>query len=174
MNVYKINNKNAQGVSTLMVRIKPAWWPAFSNAYKQLTDVEEGIDTVGWFLGTDEDHPVGWVLCRELKGYRSIELECCGYDDEGVFKLEHKLRELFDTIAAYGKAKGYTTFRTSMSTVGFCIDGKAIDDIPAALKSLKTNRVDYQWLLAYGFRVIGLLPNAYGDNCHLIMFAKGL
>ena len=56
----------------------------------------------------------------------------------------------------------------------FNIDGMEIVDIPNAIRSLKTNRIDYQWLLNYGFKVIGIHPNAYGNNTHVILFAKAL
>lgn len=49
-----------------------------------------------------------------------------------------------------------------------------IKDIPKAISSLETKRIDYHWLLDYGFRVIGIHPNAYGNNSHLILFAKAL
>lgn len=49
-----------------------------------------------------------------------------------------------------------------------------ITDIPKAIGSLETDRIDYKWLLDYGFRVIGIHPNAYGNNSHVILFAKEL
>lgn len=51
----------------------------------------------------------------------------------------------------YAKSKGYTTLRTGMSSLDFNIDGQRIDNIAEALESLKTQRVDYYWLLDYGF-----------------------
>lgn len=169
-----MDRENARPVAALMTGIRSIWWPDFEDAYGQLTDIRQSIGTVGWVLGEDEAHPRGFALCRELKGYRAIELECCGYDDGGVFKLEHKLETLFDEIARYGRAKGYTTFRTGMSTEHFNIDGGEIEDIPGAIEALATDRIDYHWLLDYGFRVIGIQPNAYGGNRHLILMAKAL
>ncbi len=174
MKVIRIDDENAKAVASLMTKIKPIWWQDYNDAYGQLINIEESIGTVGWFIGDDADHPKGWALFRELKCYKAIELECCGYDDNGIFKLEHKLKELFDTASEYAKSKGYTSFRTGMSTVNFNIDGKDINDIPEAIKNLQTDRIDYKWLLEYGFRVIGLQPNAYGERCHLILLAKAL
>ena len=67
-----------------------------------------------------------------------------------MFKLEHKLKDLFDKASEYANSKGYTTLRTGMSSMDFNIDGMEIADIPDAIHSLKTNRIDYQWLLNYG------------------------
>ena len=174
MQVFRLNRENAEAAGRLMTDIRPVWWPDFQDAYGQLTDIEESIETVGWLLGEDEAHPKGWALCRELKCYSAIELECCGYDDNGIFKLEHKLGALFDVIADYGRAKGYAVFRTGMSTESFNIDGRPLDDIPKAMERLETDRVDFHWLLNYGFRVIGIQPNAWENNRHLILFALSL
>lgn len=56
----------------------------------------------------------------------------------------------------------------------FNIDGVDIENIPEAILSLETDRIDYKWLLDYGFKVIGIHPNAYGNNSHVILFAKAL
>lgn len=174
MNIVALNSENAKTVAALMHRMKPEWWPTFEEAYGQLTNIDESIGTVGWFLTDEEGIPVGWTLFRELKCYLSLELECSGFNDNGVFKLEHKLKDLFDTAEAYARAKGYTTLRTGMSSMDFNIDGKELSDIPEAIRTLKTNRIDYAWLLDYGFRVIGIHPNAYGNQSHVILFAKEL
>lgn len=174
MDIFKLDNQNASHVANLMTTIRSQWWPSYEDAYGQLTDIDESIGTVGWYLGADEAHPKGWILCRELRGYRAIELECSGYDDDGVFKLEHKLGDLFDIAGDYARERGYTTFRTGMSSLDFDIHGKPIDSIPEAITNLTTDRVDYHWLLNYGFRVIGIQPNAYEKNYHLIMLAKEL
>ena len=125
-------------------------------------------------LEDDSGRPVGWALFRELKGYLTLELECSGYDDHGVFKLEHKLKDLLDTAVAYAGAQGFTALRNGMSSVGFNIDGKPLEDIPEAMRSLSTERVDYHWMLDYGFRVVGIQPNVYRNNCHLILLVKEL
>ena len=174
MKIVPLNNENAKAVAELMHGIKPEWWPTNEDAYGQLTNIEESIGTVGWYLEDEQGKPLGWTLFRELKGYLSLELECSGYNDEGVFKLEHKLGALFEEAERYARSKGYTTLRTGMSSVDFNIDGKAIDDIPEAIRTLSTERVDYFWLLNYGFKVIGIHPNAYGNNMHLILLAKPL
>lgn len=174
MNIVKLDNENAKGVAALMHKMKPEWWTTFEEAYGQLTDIDESIGTIGWFLEDENGTPIGWALFRELKCYLSLELECSGFNDNGVFKLEHKLQDLFDKASEYAKSIGYTTLRTGMSSMDFNIDGKELEDIPTAIGSLETNRVDYKWLLNYGFKVIGIHPNAYGNNSHVILFAKAL
>ena len=159
MNVYQINSENAKSVARLMHRIKPEWWPALEDAYGQLTDIDQTIKTVGWYMGENSEQPKGWILCRELVGYRALELECSGFDDNGACKLEHKLGDLFQIAERYAKNKGYLTFRSGISSIGFNIHGKPID---------------YKWYLAQGFRVIGIQPNAYENGFHLIMLGKDL
>ena len=166
MKVSALDHRNAKEVAELMHRIKPDWWPSAADAYGQLTDLSETIGTIGWVLEDDSGRPVGWTLFRELKGYLTLELECSGYDDHGVFKLEHKLKDLLDTAVAYAGAQGFTALRNGMSSVGF--------NIPEAMRSLSTERVDYHWMLDYGFRVVGIQPNVYRNNCHLILLVKEL
>lgn len=173
MNVVELNQYNAVDVANLMHELKPEWWSTYEEAYGQLTDIEESISTIGWVL-MDKEVPVGWTLFRDLKCYMSLELECSGFNDNGVFKLEHKLNDLFDEAESYAKSKGYTTLRTGMSSVDFNINGKKIEDISEAMNSLSSERIDYHWLLEYGFKVMGIQPNAYGNNMHLIMFVKEL
>ncbi|MBP7509726.1 MAG: hypothetical protein KA807_18075 [Prolixibacteraceae bacterium] len=85
-------------------------------------------------------------MCRELVGYRAIDLECSGFDDNGTFKLEHKLGQLFQVAQEYARKKGYLTFRSGISSVGFNIHGKEIQNIPDAIHSLSCERIDYCWL----------------------------
>ncbi|MDY5252783.1 MAG: hypothetical protein SPH32_08620 [Erysipelotrichaceae bacterium] len=172
MNIIEINSENAKHVASLMHNIKPEWWPTCEEAYNQLTNIEESIGTTGWFLADEDGTPIGWALFRELKCYLSLELECSGFNDNGLFKLEHKLKDLFDKATEYAISKGYTTIRTGMSSVDFNIDGLEINNISEAISSLETNRIDYHWLLDYGFKVIGIHPNAYRNNSHLILLAK--
>lgn len=115
------------------------------------------------------------MLCRELKAYQSLELECCGYDDNGTFALEHKLGPLFDTMCAYAKSKGYLTLRTAMGSAQFSIHNRTLGNIGDELNRLSDeNRVDYHWLLEYGFQVVGIQPHALGHNYHCILLTKDL
>lgn len=113
-------------------------------------------------------------MCRELVGYRALELECSGFDDRGTFKLEHKLGDLFRTAEEYAREKGYLTFRSGISSLGFNIHENPIENIPTAIAGLQSERVDYLWYLEQGFRVIGIQPNAYRRGFHLIILGKDL
>ena len=81
---------------------------------------------------------------------------------------------LFLVAEEYARGKGYLTFRSGMSSVGFNIHGKPVDDIPGAIAGLRCERIDYKWYLAQGFRVIGIQPNAYEIGSHLILLGKDL
>ncbi|MEG0176493.1 hypothetical protein [Anaerorhabdus sp.] len=174
MEIFELDNDSINYVATLMTHSKPEWWPTREEAYGQLYDINEAIKTVGWVIGEDRQHPRGWILCRELIGYRTLELECCGYDDHGEFKLEHKLGDLIETAEKYAKSKGYLTLRSGISSIGFNIHNQKIMDISHAIKNLQCDRVDYLWYLEHGFKVIGIQSNAYEVGFHLILLAKDL
>lgn len=173
MKIFKLTKERIPAVAQLMCTIKPNWWD-YEGAFGQLSDINESIKTAGWYLGEDELHPKGWILCREFIGYRAIELECSGFDDNGIFKLEHKLVELINIASQYAKEKGYLTFRNGISSIGFNIHGQEIDNISEAIQNLTCERTDYKWMLDYGFRVIGIQPNAYEKGFHMILLAKDL
>lgn len=173
MKVYPLTPSAIPAVAQLMSTIQPEWWD-YDGAYGQLSDVHKTIKTVGWYLGEGIDHPKGWLLCRELVGYRALEIECSGFDDNGVFKLEHKLGELFAAAESYAREKGYTTLRSGISSVGFNIHGQEITNIPEAIAGLNCDRIDYLWYLGHSFRVIGIQTNAYEKGSHLILLGKEL
>lgn len=174
MAIYKMDEHNIPAVATLMKTIMPEWWD-YDGAVGQLTDIDETIGSIGWLIGDDESHPKGWVFFRELKRYLSIDLECCGYDDNGTFALEHKLKELLDTACEYAKSKGYLTIRTAKGSTQFSIHNRPLGDIGDEIVNLKAdNSIDYDWLLAYGFKVVGIQPHAYGKNYHCILLTKDL
>jgi hypothetical protein len=138
MEIYMLNESNIPTVAKFMSTIQPVWWN-YEGALGQLGNIEETIETIGWFIGENEKQPKGWVLCRELKCYKAIELECCGYEDNGTFALEHKLGELFDVICEYAKGKGYLTFRSGMSSQQFNIHGRELGNIGEEINNLKTD-----------------------------------
>lgn len=59
MNIYRLDEENASLVAKLMNRMKPEWWPSEEDAYGQLTNIDETIKTVGWYMGEDAKAPKG-------------------------------------------------------------------------------------------------------------------
>ena len=173
MDIYKLTPHAVPALAKMMSTLKPEWWD-YEGAYGQLSNIDESIKTIGWYCTDDTGNPNGWILCRELLCYNALELECSGYNDGGVFKLEHKLEPLMDAAEKYAKEKGYLTFRSGISSMDFNIDGMDIPDISDAIKNLRSDRTDYLWYLSKGFRVIGIQPNAYEKGSHLILLAKDL
>lgn len=173
MDIFKLTPETIPALATMMSTLKPEWWD-YEGACGQLGNIDESIRTVGWYLGEDADHPKGWILCQELLCYNALELECSGFNDNGEFKLEHKLGDLMETAEQYAKQKGYLTFRSGISSIGFNIHGKEITSIPDAIADLKCDRIDYLWYLEHGFRVIGIQPNAYEKGFHLILLGKDI
>lgn len=173
MEIYSITQQALPALARLMSTLKPDWWD-YQGAFGQLSNIKENIRTVGWYLGEDEAHPKGWILCRELIGYRTLELECSGYDDNGTFCLEHRLGKLMERAEQYARDKGYATFRSGISSLGFNIHGQKLVEIADAIRSLRCDRIDYLWYLENGFRVIGIQPNVYGEGFHLILLGKDL
>lgn len=173
MAVYSMTERSMPALARLMSTIKPDWWD-YEGALGQLSNIDVCIRTIGWYTGEDEAHPRGWVLCRELIDYRTLELECCGYDDYGTFCLEHKLGELIGMAEQYARAKGYATLRSGISSIGFNIHAQTIGDIGDAIHGLRCDRIDYRWYLEHGYRVIGIQPNVYEEGFHLILLGKDL
>ncbi|MCL2197624.1 MAG: hypothetical protein FWB80_01755 [Defluviitaleaceae bacterium] len=174
MAIFELIPTSVPVVATMMAEIMPEWWE-YKSAFKQLSDISEAIESIGWYIGEDKNHPIGWAFFREYKSYRTIELECCGYNDNGIFALEHKMKELFDRACEYAKSKGYLTFRTVMGSTQFSIHDRPLGDIGDEIKNLESYKhIDYDWLLSYGFRVIGIQPNAYEINHHAVILAKDL
>ncbi|MPM47694.1 hypothetical protein SDC9_94407 [bioreactor metagenome] len=173
MIIDKLNYRNYQDAAKLMNRLKPEWW-SVQSAERQLRHVSESIKTIGWIMYDDCRQPLGWFLCRELIGYSTLELECSGYDDHGIFSLNEQLLPLFEHAIEYARMKGCRWFRTGMSSTAFNIDKQPVKDIPEAMKQLASARLDYHFLLNLGFQVIGIQPDVYETNCHLILLAKDL
>ena len=71
MNVYNMTQESIPAVAELMCTMKPEWWD-YEGAFSQLSDINESIKTIGWYLGEDSGHPAGWILCRELVGLRDL------------------------------------------------------------------------------------------------------
>lgn len=173
MKIFELSPESLPIVADFMCKLKPEWWD-YEGALGQLRNTDEMIKTVGWYMGEEANAPRGWILCREWIGLHALELECCGYDDNGEFKGEHKLGDLLNSAETYAKGRGYLTFRSSISSVEFNIHNQEIPSISKAIDSLQCDRLDYKWYLEHGFRVIGIQPNAYAEGFHAILLGKDL
>ncbi len=49
MNIYELTPDAIPAVAHLMCTIKPDWWD-YDGAYEQLSNIDETIKTVGWYL----------------------------------------------------------------------------------------------------------------------------
>ena len=160
LHAFRLTPQNLPALAAFMARARPQWWDE-AGAAGQLSGTELTIGTVGWLLGRDEAHPAGWLLCRELFLYRCLEVECCGFFEQGRFFLEHRLGALFDEAERYARAKGCTALRTAMGSEGFSIHGRPLGEIGRELQALAApGRKDFHWLLAQGFRPAGIQPHA--------------
>lgn len=83
MKIFRLDNENLPIVSEFMAKIKPEWWNA-EGAMKQL---KAGI---GWYFGPASDKPKGWLLCKSLPLYRTGEIECLGYNNNGSLLNESR------------------------------------------------------------------------------------
>lgn len=110
------NGKSVPAVARLIRTIKPAW--GITGDFRSAQRYGGIHPNRGCYAGGDPGHPKGWILCRELLGYRALEPECSGFDNGGVFEREHKLEPLMGQAERSARAKGYLNFRSGISSVG--------------------------------------------------------
>lgn len=76
MNIFELDEKSIPAVSEFMARIKPEFWDV-EGAIKQLGS------GIGWYFGAAKDQPEGWILCKLLDGYKTLEISM-GYLPSGI------------------------------------------------------------------------------------------
>lgn len=168
MRVFKIEHDNVLHVAKLMARIKCEWW-----------DVEGAIGQlntgIGWYFATEENHPKGWVLCKQYDAYKTGEIECLGYDDNGSFKIGKELQPLIEESEAWAKEKGYEVMRFTIGSRGLSCHLKELRKPWEELRDLyAVDREEFNWFLSMGYIPSGILPNIYGANYHGILLVKQL
>ena len=82
---FRLTPQNLPALAAFMARARPQWWDE-AGAAGQLF----GHRARRWHRGLAswqgvEAHPAGWLLCRELFLYRCLEVECCGFFEQGRF-----------------------------------------------------------------------------------------
>ena len=150
LHAFRLTPQNLPALAAFMAKACPQWWDE-AGAAGQLSGTGLTIGTVGWLLGKDEAHLSGWLLCRELFLYHCLEVECCGFFQQGRFFLEHRLGALFCEAERYARQKGCTALRTAMGSEGFFLHGRPLGNIGQELQALSApGRQDFHWLLSRG------------------------
>ncbi len=164
MNISEINENNIEKVARFMSNIKSEWWD-YEGALAQL---KSGM---GWFIG--EKKIEGWILCKNLRAYKTIEIECLGYNVNNKLKIGEELTTLVEKCEEWAKNKNYKNLRFIIGSSGMSCHKRALGKIWEELRDIKSvdNR-EYKWFISLGFEVNGILPNIYGDGNHGIILIK--
>lgn len=168
MFVYRITPGSIKKVAAFMARIKPEWWNA-EGAAAQLSG------GTGWYLGHDEDTPLGWLMCRSYECYKTAEIECLGYFDGSNCVISSDLQMLIDAAQEWAKGQGFVNMRFVIGSRGLSCHGRMLRTPWEELGDLHAvDREEYGWFLSMGFVPSGLLPNIYGDGYHGVLLVKPL
>lgn len=168
MEICRIDTRNIDVVAALMSKIKPDFWD-FEGALSQL---KEGI---GWFVQGEGNKPIGWVLCKDYTMYKTLEIECLGFDNNGEYLIGKQLEPLIDIAESWAKEKRYANMRFIIGSRGLSCHGCYIKEVWSSLLSLREiERPEFGWFLKMGYKPFGILPNIYGDNYHGIILIKNI
>ena len=166
MNIYEFDDINIKIVAKFMSTLKPEWWD-FEGAKSQL---RSGF---GWYIGISEDQPLGWILCKNYDIYRTTEIECLGFDDSGLVKIDKELQPLVEKAEEWSIDNGQANIRFIIGSRGLSCHGKDIKVPWKELKDLKcNNRPENDWFLSMGYTPSGILSNIYGDRFHGVILIK--
>jgi hypothetical protein len=174
MEIFKLTEDNIPNVAKFMAYIKPNWWD-YEGGVKQLSDIRNTVDNVGWFMGDDEQHPRGWLLCAEYACYSCLSIECLGYDENGKFVMEQQLQPLLEKAEQYAREKGFRILKYMIGSVNMSCHGRKLESYWEELRDLKSyNREHFDYFVKYGFKPAGFMPNCLGENYHCIIMIKEL
>lgn len=174
MQVFELNQTNIPRVAEFMASIKPDWWD-YDGALDQLSDIRNTAYNVGWFVGEDDQHPKGWLLCTDYACYSCLSIECLGYDENGKFVMEHQVKPLLDEAEQYARGKGYRILRYMIGSRDMSCHGRPLGEYWEELKSLKSfGREHFDFFAGYGFKPAGFMPHCLGENYHCIIMIKEL
>ena len=164
--IYEMNEGSISRVASLMARIKPEFWDEDGAAEQLRTGT-------GWYLGENEETPIGWVLCQDQALYKTGEIECLGFESNGALVIDENLLPLIEAAENWAKKKGYANMRFTIGSRGLSCHLKELGEIPEELKNIKgIDREEYNWFLSMGYKPCGILPNVYGELYHGIMLIK--
>ncbi len=164
MNISKINDNNIKEVAEFMADIKSDWWD-YQGALNQL---RTGI---GWCIG--EEKIKGWLLCKDLRVYKTVEIECLGYSVNDEFIIGGELSILIEKCEQWAKDKNYKNLRFIIGSSGTSCHKPVLKEIWQELRDIKSiDSKEYDWFIRLGFEPNGILPNIYGDGNHGIVLVK--
>lgn len=168
MNIFELDEKSIPAVSEFMARIKPEFWDV-EGAMKQLGS------GIGWYFVLAKDQPEGWILCKLLDGYKTLEIECLGYEDNGQFKIGKGLQPLVETAEKWAISEGFANMRFTIGSRGLSCHHRPLGKPWEELRDIQAvDREEFDWFLSMGYLPSGILPNIYGDNYHGILLVKQL
>jgi len=168
MGIYTIDAENILTVSEFMASIKPEWWD-IEGASQQLSK------GTGWYFGTGKDDPKGWLLCKSYGCYKTGEIECLGYDNNGSFDIGKELQPLVEKAEGWARKQGFAIMRFTIGTRGLSCHEKNLKKPWEELRDLQAiGREEYNWFLSMGYVPSGVLPNIYGEKYHGILLVKTL
>ena len=166
MKISMLDELNIGDVANLMVQLKPEFWD-LEGAVAQLSN------GVGWCLTTSAGRPVGWLLCKWYAAYKTSEIECLGYDDEGQFKVGPELQPLVEQCEQWIREQGGVNSRFVIGSRGLSCHGKSLGKPWQELQELcAVDRAEYEWFVKMGYAPSGILPDIYGPGYHGIMLLK--
>lgn len=168
MEIFKLNIENIPILSEFMATIKPEFWDK-QGAIEQLSS------GIGWYFGSTEDIPKGWILCKSFDIYKTGEIECLGYDDDGLLKIGKELRPLVEVSEEWARHEGLVIMRFIIGSRGLSCHRRPLGTPWEELRDIQaTDREEFDWFLSMGYLPSGVLPNIYGDNYHGILLIKQL
>ena len=168
MIIEKLTSENIEASAKLMSIIKPQFWD-YDGALHQLSN------GIGWVCSNNGEKPCGWILTKEYKKYSSLEIECLGFDKDGIFTVDNNLEPLVKQTENWAKENGYRMIRFIIGSRGLSCHQKKINNAWETLRDLKAiDRDEFDWYFNMGFKPTGILPNTYGDGFHGIMLIKSL
>ena len=173
MEIFQLSDKNISAVANLMSTIKPDWWD-YQAAFSYLSKICTADDTIGWFMGEDEQKPKGFLFCIDSMAYSCLSFESWGFDDNGNFVVGHQLKPLFCMAEEYARNSGRHMLRLIISSANMSCDGKPLGEYWEALRDLNSSVDYFSFYKAYGFKPSGFLPNCYGKESHGIILVKEL
>ena len=166
MNIYNINFDTIKAVAEFMTKLKPEWWD-IDGATAQLSG------GTGWYFGTGKEEPMGWLLCKSYETYFTGEIECLGYNKNGVLEIGEELQPIVEKAEEWAKEQQFVNMRFTMGSKGLSCHGKDLREPWEELRDIHAiDRADYDWFLSMGYVPSGILPNIYGNKYHGILLVK--